>query len=47
MNRESIFIAYIVSDEDGSLKVNGIEEFTDSRAELDSIQALAATRTEK
>jgi hypothetical protein len=47
MNRELISIAYIISDENGSLKIKRIEEFTDSRAELDCVQALAATRTEK
>ena len=47
MNRESVFIAQIVSDEDGSLKIKRIEEFTDSKAELEHVQALAAARSEK
>ena len=44
--RESIFIAHIVTDEDGSLKIIRGEDFTDSKAELDFIQALTA-RAEK
>ena len=40
--RESIFIADIVTDEDGSLKIKNLEEFTDSKAELDFAQAIAA-----
>jgi hypothetical protein len=40
--RESIFIADIVTDEDGSLKIKKFEEFTDSKAELDFTQAIAA-----
>jgi hypothetical protein len=40
--RESILIAHIVSDEDGSLKIKQFEEFTDSKAELDLVQAIAA-----
>jgi hypothetical protein len=40
--RESIFIVHIVTDEDGSLKIKRAEEFTDSKAELDFVQALAA-----
>ena len=42
MNRESIFIGEIVTDEDGIPKVKRLEEFTDSRAEFDFTQALAA-----
>ena len=42
--RESIFIADIVTDEDGSLKIKNLEEFTDSKAELDFAQAIAAAR---
>jgi hypothetical protein len=45
--RESILIAYIAPDEDGSLKVKWAEEFTDSKAELDFIQALAAASAKK
>jgi hypothetical protein len=40
--RESIFIIHLVTDEDGSLKVKQLEEFTDSKAELDFAQAVAA-----
>jgi hypothetical protein len=45
--RESIFIADIVTDEDGSLKIKQLEEFTDSKAELDFVQAIAAARAKK
>jgi hypothetical protein len=45
--RESTFIIQIVSDEDGSLKIKQIEEFTDSKAELDLVQAIAAARVKK
>jgi hypothetical protein len=45
--RESILIAYIVTDEDGSLKVKRTEEFTDSKAELDFVQAITAARAKK
>ena len=40
--RESILIVHIVSDEDGSLKIKQVEEFTDSKAELDLVQAITA-----
>ena len=40
--RESIFIKHIVTDEDGSLKIKQGEEFVDSKAYLDTIQAFAA-----
>jgi hypothetical protein len=42
MVHESIFIADIVTDEDGSLKVKRLEGFSDSKAELDFVQAMAA-----
>ena len=45
--RESIFIAHIVSDENESLKIKKIEEFTDSKAELDYVQAIAAETAKK
>jgi len=47
MNRESIFIGHIVTDEDGSLKIRRIEEFTDSKAHLDFAQAVAAVKAKK
>jgi hypothetical protein len=40
-NRESILIIHIVSDGDGSLKIKQMEEFMDSKAELDFAQAIA------
>jgi len=45
MVRESLFIEHIVTDEDGSLKVILCEEFTDSKAHLDFIQAITAATT--
>jgi len=47
MNRELIFIGHIVTDEDGSLKIRQIEEFTDSKAHLDFAQAVAAIKAKK
>jgi len=47
MNRESIFIGHIVTDGDGSLKIKQIEEFTDSKAHLDFVQATTAARARK
>jgi hypothetical protein len=40
--RETIFIGHIVTDEDGSLKIKQLEEFIDSKAELDFTQAVVA-----
>jgi hypothetical protein len=47
MNRESVVIVHIVSDEDGNLKIKRHEEFTDSKAELDFVQAIAAATAKK
>jgi hypothetical protein len=47
LNRESIYITHIATDEDGSLKIKKIEDFTDSKAELDFYQAIAATGVKK
>ena len=44
MIRESIFILDIVADEDGSLKIKRMEEFTDSKAHLDFYQVVAAAK---
>jgi hypothetical protein len=44
MIRESIFILDIVADEDGSLKIKRLEEFTDSKAHLDFYQVVAAAK---
>jgi hypothetical protein len=43
--RESIYIAQIVPDENGSLKVKQIEDFTDSKAHLDFVQAVMAKQS--
>ena len=45
--RESILIAHIISDEGGTLKVKQMEEFTDSKTELDLVQAIAAAGAKK
>lgn len=45
--RESIFIVHIVTDEDGSLKIKQIEDFTDSKARIDFLQAVAAAKAKK
>jgi hypothetical protein len=42
MNHESIYILNIITDEDGNLKIKNSAEFTDSKAELDFFQAMAA-----
>ena len=47
MIHESIFIADIITDEDGNLKVKQLEEFTDSKAEYDFVQAMVAAGVEK
>jgi len=44
LTRESITIAHIVTDEDGSLKINWVEDFTDSKAHLDFVQAAEAAK---
>ena len=46
MTRESICIAHIATDEDGSLKIIKIEEFTDSKTECEFYQAIAAARNQ-
>ena len=45
--RESIMIDHIVTDEDGSLKIKQVEEFTDSKVHLDFIQAVIAATAKK
>jgi len=45
--RESILIDHIVTDEDGSLKVKLVEEFTDSKSHLDFMQAIAVATAKK
>ena len=47
MVRESIFTNHIVTDEDGSLKITRIEEFTDSKTYLDFVQAVAAAKAKE
>ena len=45
--RESILIMHMVTDEDGSLKIMQVEDFTDSKAYLDFIHAIAAAKAKK
>ena len=45
--RESIFIEHIVTDEDGSLKVKHAEEFTDSKTNVEFMQAFTAATAKK
>jgi hypothetical protein len=47
MNRELIFIGHIIINEDGSLKIKQIEEFTDSKSYLDFTQAITAAKAKK
>ena len=47
MNLESIFIVHIVTDEDGSLKIKHIEEFLDSKTQLDFAQLLVVATAKK
>ena len=42
--REMILISHIVTNEDGSLKVKQLDEFTDSKAYLDSSKAIAEAK---
>jgi len=44
LTRESTTTAHIVADEDGNLKVKQMEEFTDSTAHLDFVQAVTAAK---
>jgi len=44
MIHEAITIAHIGTDEDGSLKIKKIEDFIDSKAYLDDMQAFAAAK---
>ena len=47
MTRESIFTVHIVTDEDGSLKIKRLDDFTDSKAYLDSVKAIMAAKAER
>jgi hypothetical protein len=44
MVREMILIVGIAPDEDGSLKIKTLEEFTDSKAYHDFFQAVAVAK---
>jgi len=41
LDHESIYIIHIVPDEDGTLKIKQVDEFTDSKAYFDIHQAMA------
>ena len=43
-NLETILTAHIVTDEDGSLKIKEINEFTDSKAFLDFLNGIAEAK---
>ena len=47
MNHESILIVDMATDEDGRLKIKRVEEFVDSKLELDFIQAIAGVGAKK
>jgi hypothetical protein len=47
MDREMIWIGHIVTDDDGSLKLNLIEEFTDSKAYLDFFKAVTEAKAKR
>jgi len=47
LDRESIYITHIVTDEDGNLKVKMSEEFTDSQAYLDLIEAATEAKVKE
>lgn len=47
MNREMIWIGHIVTDEDGSLKIKKIEEFTDSKAFVEFFGAVAEAKAKR
>jgi len=47
MNREMIWIGHIVTDEDGSLKLKQIEEFTDSKAYLEFFKAVEEAKAKR
>ena len=44
---EAVCIAHIVTNEDGSLKIKQVENFMDSKAHLDFVQAVAAAKAKK
>ena len=44
MVREMILIVEIVPDQDGSLKIKTLEEFTDSKAYLDFFKAVEVAK---
>lgn len=44
MTREMILTAHIVTDEDGSLKIKQLDEFTDSKTYLDFFKAVAEAK---
>lgn len=47
MIREGIFIAHIVTDENGNLKIKKFEEFTDSKALVEFYEAVKEAQGNK
>lgn len=47
VDRESIYITYLVTDEDGNLKILKFEEFTDSQAYFDMFQAVTEAKAKE
>lgn len=47
MAREAIITAHMVTNEDRSLKIKQIDEFTDSKAYLDFCKAVAEAKAER
>ena len=45
--RELIFTAHIITDQDGSLKISQLDEFTDSKALLDFYKAVEEAKANK
>ena len=44
---EAVYITHFVTDDDGSLKLKHVDEFTDSKVYSDVHQALAAAKAGK
>lgn len=47
MFREAIVIATVVTDDDGSLKIKRVEEFLDSKSQLECMQGIEAAKAKK
>ena len=47
MNREMVLTVYIVTDDDGSLKIKQIDEFTDSKAYFEFFKAVGEAKAKE